>query len=89
MVYDARGYVVRIDFAWPRHLVALHVDSFLHHSGRTRFEHDRSFLNRLSALGWHSIFVTSRALDAGDAWLTSLQAVLAAREPQRSFAFQK
>jgi hypothetical protein len=86
-VFDAYGYIVRVDFAWPLHRVALHVDSFLHHSARTRFEHDRNLMNRLSALGWHSMFVTSRQLDEGVAWLRALSEVLAAREPQRSFAF--
>lgn len=86
-LFDERGYIVRVDFAWPRHRVALHVDSFLHHSARTRFEHDRSLMNRLSALGWHSMFVTSRQLDAGDEWLSALRSVLAAREPQGTLQF--
>jgi hypothetical protein len=82
-VFDAAGYVVRLDFAWLDELVTLHADSYQFHHQRSRFEHDREVLARLAALGWMSVPVTRRMLDKGDAWIDSLRATLDARAPQR------
>ena len=80
-VCDEQGYVTRLDFAWREERVALHVDGYLWHHQRTRFEHDREVANRLGTAQWRSISVTSRALDGGT-WLTALKAALAERAPQ-------
>lgn len=57
-VYDNRGVVGMIDFAWPKERVAIEADGFRWHSARTRFEHDRARRNRLTLLGWRVIHVT-------------------------------
>lgn len=80
-VFDDAGYVTRLDFAWNQERVALHVDGYAYHHQRSRFEHDRDVGNRLAALNWHSVSVTSRGLDDGK-WLVALKAVLASRAPQ-------
>ena len=82
-VYDAQGYVLRVDFAWPAEHVALHVDGYAYHQRRTRFERDREAVSRLTALGWQSLWVTHRALQAGT-WLGSLRAVLEHRTGRRT-----
>ncbi len=83
-VFDRDSYVVRLDFAWVREKVALHVDGYGFHSQRERFEHDREVTTRLTALGWNSIRVTSRGLDRGT-WVEALRAALRAGNPQLTF----
>jgi G:T-mismatch repair DNA endonuclease (very short patch repair protein) len=61
-VYDDKGIVGMIDFAWPKERVALEADGFRWHSARTRFERDRARRNRLTVLGWRVIHVTWTAL---------------------------
>lgn len=82
-LFDDGGYVGRPDFAWPQHRVALHADGYKYHQGRIVFERDRVAFNRLAALGYHSIFVTSRTVD-DTSWLEALRTVLAQRAPQLS-----
>jgi hypothetical protein len=44
--------VVRLDLAWPRLLVCLEVDGFLHHSDHESFVKDRYRGNLVASLGW-------------------------------------
>ena len=75
-VYELNGdYVMRLDFCWPHLKVALHVDSYLWHSQRERFDRDARQRSRLSALGWRTITVTHNTL-ADDGWLNDLRALL-------------
>lgn len=83
-VFDRQGnYVMRLDFAWAALKVALHVDSYLWHHQRERFDRDARQRSRLTALGWSSITVTWNNFAEGG-WLTDLQSLVA---PQTEFAF--
>lgn len=73
--------VMRLDFAWPRQRVALHVDSFRWHDGRVAFDHDAAQRSRLAALDWVALIVTDEGLERG-AWVHDLRAALARRAPQ-------
>jgi len=81
-VFDARGYVMRVDFAWPEERVALHADSFQWHARRVTLDTDATQRNRLAAAGWESLVVTHATLDSD--WLDTLAALLRARSPQLS-----
>jgi hypothetical protein len=74
-VTDEGGYVTRLDFAWPEERVALHVDGYAYHHDRVPFEHDRLVGTRLTALGWRSVWVTSRSKD-DTTWLRAVQKAL-------------
>ncbi|GMU59812.1 MAG: hypothetical protein AMXMBFR34_15750 [Myxococcaceae bacterium] len=88
-VFDTAGYVMRVDFAWPDHLTALHVDGYRWHYQRERFERAARQRSRLAALGWTSLVVTQRSFDSGE-WLPPLEATLTERAPQRSlFTFAR
>ncbi len=84
-VHHEGHYVMRIDFAWPAHRVALHVDGYRWHHQRERFERDARQRSRLAALGWQSLVVTRRGLD-DTAWLADLRTLLSARAPQLGLA---
>jgi len=84
-VFADGEYVMRIDFAWPDHRVALHVDSFLWHSRRAAFDADARQRTRLAALGWANVVVTNDTLrDSG--WLDDLRRLLEERAPQLALA---
>ena len=51
--------VARVDFAYPRHRVAIEVDGFRYHAGRRAFDADRARLNAIIAAGWVVIHATS------------------------------
>lgn len=55
------GYVA--DFLWPEHKLILEFDSFLFHSSRQSFEHDRRRDQRLGAAGYQVIRLTWRQLE--------------------------
>lgn len=59
-----RGRVLAVvDFAYPRARLAIEVDGYRWHSGRARWEYDLARRNRLTAIGWRVIHLTSRGLD--------------------------
>jgi hypothetical protein len=60
-VVDERGFVARVDFAWPEHKVAVEYDG-LWHAETTQFAKDRRRLNRLQAAGWRVVHVTAADL---------------------------
>lgn len=78
--------VMRIDFAWPRHRVALHTDSTLWHLQEERLTRDAHQRMQLQELGWMSLVVTNSMLNAGDAWLMYVRTQLRQREPQLTFS---
>ncbi len=82
-VFDHGEFVMRVDFAWPEHKVALHVDGFRWHQQRERFDRDARQRSRLQKLGWRFITVTKTTFDEG-AWLEELRSLL---EPQFGLAF--
>jgi very-short-patch-repair endonuclease len=73
--------VMKIDFAWPMHRIALHVDGFGWHARRQTFDTDARQRTRLAALGWVTLTATSRSLEHG--WLNDLEHLLRERLPQR------
>lgn len=84
-ISDDAGYVMRLDFSWDLHKVALHVDGYRWHHQRERFERDARQRSRLAALGWTSLVVTRALFDSGR-WLVDLARTLADREPQLALA---
>ncbi|PZR02891.1 MAG: hypothetical protein DI536_36735 [Archangium gephyra] len=88
-VHDERGgRIVRADFAWPRHRVVLHADSFNWHRHRQQFDLDRTQRNALRDAGWVELVVTSTAL-SNDLWIRQLVRLLRDREPQRELPLHK
>ncbi|MFC7484646.1 endonuclease domain-containing protein [Luedemannella flava] len=71
-VYDAAGFVARVDLAYPEVRVAIEYDG-LWHASADQLHHDRRRLNRLQAAGWLVIHVTaSRLRDSPDAVLREI-----------------
>ncbi|MGH2726414.1 MAG: endonuclease domain-containing protein [Actinomycetota bacterium] len=63
-VRNRRGRLVAVvDFAYPDRRLAIEADGYRWHSGRARWEHDRSRSNALMHLGWRVIHVTARDLE--------------------------
>jgi hypothetical protein len=62
LVHDDVGFVMRVDFAYPDLLIAIEVDSVLHHLNRKAFEEDRLKRNRLRRARWLLVEVTSKQL---------------------------
>jgi Protein of unknown function (DUF559) len=75
-VRDARGFVARVDFAWPEHRVAVEYDGAWH-AEPGQFARDRQRLNRLQACGWTVVFVTATDLHRPAQLLASIRAALA------------
>lgn len=82
-VFENGEFVMRVDFAWPAHKVALHVDGYHWHHQRERFDRDARQRSRLQKLGWRFITVTSTTLAEG-AWLSELRFLLT---PQAELSF--
>jgi len=55
--------VAVVDFAYPEMMLAIEADGYRWHSGRARWEHDRTRGNALTYLGWRVICVTDRDLE--------------------------
>lgn len=58
---DGRQYV--IDLAYPEARIAIEVDGFGVHGGRTAFDHDRERQNALVLDRWRVLRFTSRSTD--------------------------
>ena len=76
VVRDARGFVARVDFAWPGHRVAVEYDGAWH-AEPGQFARDRQRLNRLHAAGWTVVFVTAADRHRPAQLLASIRAALA------------
>lgn len=75
-VRDGRGFIGRLDFAYPELKIAIEVQSYRWHSSWASQGKDRERLNRLQILGWiviqvtyedlqhHSAFVAQRVREA-------------------------
>lgn len=60
-VTDEMGrLVLQVDLAFPRHRVAIELDSVTHHLDRSSWERDRRVRNELRRLGWVVIEITWR-----------------------------
>jgi G:T-mismatch repair DNA endonuclease (very short patch repair protein) len=76
-VFDERGFVARVDFAWPDRRVAVEYDG-LWHAEAGQFARDRQRLNRLQEAGWRVVFVTAADLRDPDRLVARIRAALAA-----------
>ena len=74
-VYDLKKFIMKIDFAWPDRLVALHFDSYRYHHHRVRFERDARQRTQLAGAKWQSVIVTDRSLESHD-WSNALKRLL-------------
>lgn len=61
-VKDDRGFIMRLDFAYPELMIAIEIDSIKHHATDTAFEADPIKRNRLRIAGWLLLEFTSRRL---------------------------
>jgi very-short-patch-repair endonuclease len=61
-IFDDVGFIMRADFAYPDHLIAIEVDSVEHHLTREAFEADRVKRNRLRIAGWLLLEITDRRM---------------------------
>lgn len=68
-------YVMRLDFAWPKQKVALHVDGYAFHRDERAMARDADQRSRLSLLGWYQVVVMSRTMGDGR-WLAQLRRAL-------------
>lgn len=59
-VREGERFVARLDFAYPERQVGIEVDGFRYHDSRRDFDADRWRLNRLQALGWLILLITSQ-----------------------------
>ncbi|SDX97203.1 T/G mismatch-specific endonuclease [Geodermatophilus africanus] len=75
VVRDARGFVARVDLAWPEHRVAVEYDG-LWHAEPGQFARDRQRLNRLQAAGWRVVFVMAADLRRPDELVARIAAAL-------------
>ncbi|MDQ3953605.1 MAG: endonuclease domain-containing protein [Actinomycetota bacterium] len=57
-VCDGRGFVARVDLAYPEVLLAVEADGYRWHSGRRAWSRDLARRNRLTSLGWRVLHVT-------------------------------
>ncbi|SFL92745.1 endonuclease domain-containing protein [Geodermatophilus ruber] len=75
VVRNERGFVGRVDFAWPDRKVAVEYDG-LWHAEPGQFARDRQRLNRLQAAGWRVVFVTAADLYRPEQLLARIAAAL-------------
>jgi hypothetical protein len=57
-IRGSRGWIGRVDFAWPDHKVLLECDGYEFHAARDRFQADRRRWSALAAAGWQLVVVT-------------------------------
>jgi Protein of unknown function (DUF559) len=76
-VRDHAGFVARVDFAWPKHRLAVEYDG-VWHAEPGQFAADRQRLNRLTAAGWRVLFVTAEDLRRPQQLLARIGAALEA-----------
>ena len=75
VVRDVRGFVARVDFAWPEQCLAVEYDGAWH-AEPGQFAKDRQRLNRLQAAGWRVVFVTAADLHRPDDVVARIAAAL-------------
>lgn len=77
-VRDNGRLVAIVDFAYPEARIAIEVDGYRHHSGRRKWQEDRTRRNRITARGWLVFHVTAldlknRGADVCDEIASALQ----------------
>ncbi|WNV74577.1 hypothetical protein [Geodermatophilus sp. DSM 44513] len=79
-VRDGRGFVARVDFAWPGQRLAVEYEGHWH--GRPQqVPEDRARLNRLTAAGWRVVFVTAADLHRPELLVQRIRAALGPPRP--------
>lgn len=58
-VWDRGALVARVDLAYPDALLAIEVDGYAWHSGRSDWQRDLRRRNRLTAMGWKVLHFTA------------------------------
>jgi hypothetical protein len=76
VIRDQRGFVARVDFAWPEQKLVVEYDG-LWHRDPAQFEADRRRLNRLTAAGWRVVFVTAADMHRPEELVRRIAAALA------------
>lgn len=71
-VGDSRGWVGRVDFAYPDLRLLVELDSRRHHMAKLDFEADRARDNRSVAAGWRPLRVTWQAVTSRPAEVVDL-----------------
>ena len=61
-VFDHKGFIGRLDVAYPAHKVGLECHSLRWHSARERVKRDAERHNRLTAAGWRVLYETYETL---------------------------
>ena len=61
-MFDANGFIARVDFVYPLAKLILEADSFKYHGGREDWENDSGKRARLTALGYRVLPITWRML---------------------------
>lgn len=61
-VYDADGFIMRVDFAYPDLKIAIEIDGAAYHNNSKAFELDPVKRNRLKLAGWLLLEFTARRL---------------------------
>ena len=84
-IFDGRGFIARVDFAWLAQRVVLFADSWGHHQSRQSFDHDHEQRERLAAAGWTSVEVSPRLVEGGS-WLEALARHLRRASEERTGA---
>jgi hypothetical protein len=51
-VFNGRGFVAKVDFAWPREKLILQTHGLSYHLSASRFRRDQAQQSELAALGW-------------------------------------
>ncbi len=80
-IYDAAGFIARVDLAYPELRVAIEYDGVWHASA-DQLNNDRDRLNRLQAAGWLVIHVTAARLYTPEPLLHEITGALATRRPR-------
>jgi hypothetical protein len=75
-VFDDRGFVARVDFAFPELRLAIEYDGAWH-ADAGQLGRDRRRLNRLQAAGWTVFFVTAADMHDPDRLVAELLAAIA------------
>ena len=82
-ISDRGRLVARVDFSYPDVRLAIEIDGYRWHSGRSQWERDLGRRNQLTALGWSVIHVTSSDIERGAAEILGAISAALADGPTR------
>jgi very-short-patch-repair endonuclease len=80
VIRDGRGFVARVDLAYPAQKLAIEADGYRYHSGRQVWERDLARNNELGGLGWMLLhFTHHQVVNCGDEVITAIAKALLSR----------